>query len=149
MLFSFLISYSTPGHVPNITAVQLEPKCKEATHSGLYYKTHWNRHLGMFSVAMVTSLNIQAWDPSFQNDQRHSGLRLRGFFSLYALITSDECHAWFHLNAASPTARNTEQVNITKKSCPRGRIRSINSGLQITSPPFSPLDHNSLDMRWN
>ena len=39
-------------------------------------------------------------------------------FSLYAPITSDECHARFHLNAASTAARNTEQVNITKKSCP-------------------------------
>ena len=27
---------------------------------------------------------------------------------------SDECHAWFHLNAVSPGTRNTEQVNITK-----------------------------------
>ena len=41
------------------------------------------------------------------------------FVSVYAPITSDECHAWFHLNAASPAARNAEQVNITKKnSCP-------------------------------
>ena len=39
-------------------------------------------------------------------------------FSLYAPITSDECHAWFHLNAASPAARNTEHVNITK-NCPQ------------------------------
>ena len=37
------------------------------------------------------------------------------FLSLYAPITSDECHAWFHLNAASPAARNAEQANITKK----------------------------------
>ena len=36
------------------------------------------------------------------------------FLSLYAPITSDEYHAWFHLNAAHPAARNTEQVNITK-----------------------------------
>ena len=45
----------------------------------------------------------------------------RGFLSLFAPINSDECHAWFHLNAASQAARNTEQVhevNITKKSCP-------------------------------
>ena len=42
------------------------------------------------------------------------------FLSLYAPITSDECHAWFHLNAASPAARNAEQVYITKNnSCPR------------------------------
>ena len=41
------------------------------------------------------------------------------FLSLYAPITSEECHAWFHLNAASPSARNAEQVNITKNSCPR------------------------------
>ena len=40
------------------------------------------------------------------------------FLSLYAPITSDECHAWFHLNAASPAARNAEQVNITQNSCP-------------------------------
>ena len=42
-------------------------------------------------------------------------------FSLYAPFTSDECHAWFHLNAASPTERNTEQVNITKNPV-HGRI---------------------------
>ena len=41
------------------------------------------------------------------------------FLSLYALITSDERHAWFHLNAASPAVRNAEQVNITKNSLPR------------------------------
>ena len=34
-------------------------------------------------------------------------------FSLYAPITSDECRACFHLNAASQAVRNTEQVNIT------------------------------------
>ena len=34
--------------------------------------------------------------------------------SLYTPITSDECHAWFHLNAASPAERDTEQVIITK-----------------------------------
>ena len=37
--------------------------------------------------------------------------------SLYAPITSDECHACFYLNAVSPAARNAEQVNITK-NCP-------------------------------
>ena len=41
------------------------------------------------------------------------------FLSLYAPITSYECHAWFHLNAASPAARNTKQVNNPKNSCPR------------------------------
>ena len=41
------------------------------------------------------------------------------FLSLYAHINSDECHAWFHLNAASPAVRNAEQVNITKNSYPR------------------------------
>ena len=47
---------------------------------------------------------------------------LKYFFlslSFYAPITSDECHAWFHLNAARPAARNTEQANITKNSYPR------------------------------
>ena len=41
------------------------------------------------------------------------------FLSFYAPITSDECYAWFHLNAASPAARYTEQDNVTKKYCPR------------------------------
>ena len=41
------------------------------------------------------------------------------FLSLYAHINSDECHAWFHLNAASSAVRNAEQVNITKNSYPR------------------------------
>ena len=36
------------------------------------------------------------------------------FLSLDAPITSDECHALFHLNTASPAARSTEQVNIKK-----------------------------------
>ena len=38
-----------------------------------------------------------------------------------------------------------------KKNIVLGRIRSTNTahGLQITSPPLSPLDHNWLDMRWN
>ena len=51
--------------------------------------------------------------------KRFTSRLLKLSFSLYAHITSDECHAWFHLNAASPAARNTEQVNITKKSCSR------------------------------
>ena len=51
-------------------------------------------------------------------------------FSLYAPSTSDECHAWFHLNTASPTERNTEQVNITKNLV-HGRIQTP----KITWPP--------------
>ena len=46
--------------------------------------------------------------------------------SLYAPITSDECHAWFHLNIASQAARNTEQMNITKNRV-HGRIRTTNT----------------------
>ena len=49
-------------------------------------------------------------------------------FSLYAPITSDECHAWFHLNASSPAERNMEQVNITKNLV-HGRIRTPNTAL--------------------
>ena len=44
---------------------------------------------------------------------------LKSSFSLYASITLDEYHAWFYLNAARLVARNTEQVNITTKSCPK------------------------------
>ena len=55
---------------------------------------------------------------------------LRGFkiifLSLYAHITADECYAWFHSNAASPAARNTEQVNISKDIV-HGRIRTTNT----------------------
>ena len=32
------------------------------------------------------------------------------FFSLYAPITSDECHAWFHMYAISPGAKTRNQV---------------------------------------
>ena len=35
------------------------------------------------------------------------------YLSLYAPITSDECPAWFHLNVASPAARNAKQGKIT------------------------------------
>ena len=49
------------------------------------------------------------------------------FLSLYAHINSDECHAWFHLNTASPAVRNAEHVNITKNSY-HVRIRTTNSG---------------------
>ena len=48
--------------------------------------------------------------------KRFTSRLLKVSFSLYALFTTDECHAWFHLNAASPAVRNTEQVNITKNS---------------------------------
>ena len=47
------------------------------------------------------------------------------FLFLYAPFTSYECHAWFHFNAASPAARTTEQVNITKILV-HGRIRTTN-----------------------
>ena len=64
--------------------------------------------------------------------------------SLYAPITSDECHAWFHLNAASPAERNTEQVTITKNLV-YGRIRTLRlHGLQITSQAASPLGHSNV-----
>ena len=52
------------------------------------------------------------------------------FLSLYAHINSDECHAWFHLNAASPAVRNAEQVNITKK---------ILSTVGFEPPPPAPF----------
>ena len=56
----------------------------------------------------------------------------------------------FHLNAVSPAARNMEQVNIAKKILPTvGFEPPTPHGLQITSPPLSPLGYNSLDMRSN
>ena len=60
---------------------------------------------------------------------------------MYAPITSDECHAWFHLNAASPAAGNTEQVNITKNSYPR-----YNSNHQHRTPwfPACPSNHSAI-----
>ena len=45
------------------------------------------------------------------------------FLSLYAHINLDECHAWFHLNAASPAVRNVEQVSL-QKILIHGRIRT-------------------------
>ena len=44
------------------------------------------------------------------------------FFSMH-LLPRDEFHAWIHLYAASPGARNTEQAKITKwKIIAHGRI---------------------------
>ena len=75
--------------------------------------------------------------------KRFTSRLLKISFSLYATITSDECHAWFHLNAASPAARNTEQVNITKQILPTvGFEPQTPHGLQITSSPLSQLGHN-------
>ena len=50
--------------------------------------------------------------------------------------TSDECHAGFHLYAASPGARNTEQAKITKwKILVHSRIRTLTRyNVQLTSP---------------
>ena len=64
------------------------------------------------------------WNSYFKLVRTPLNVLLRGFLnylslSLYAHINSDKCHAWFDFNAASLVARNTEQVNITKKSCPR------------------------------
>ena len=74
---------------------------------------------------------------------------LKLYFSLYAPITSDECHGWLHLNAASPAVRNTEKVNITKIFSTVGFEPPTPHGLQIKSQSLKPLGHNSLDMRWN
>ena len=64
---------------------------------------------------------------------------LRGHFlnylSIYTPITSDECHAWFHLNASSSAARNMEQVNITKKIV-HGKIRTTSSA---RPPDYKPI----------
>ena len=59
---------------------------------------------------------------------------LKVSFSLYAPITSDECYAWFHFNAASAAARNTKQVTIAKNLV-NGRIRFTNNA--------RPPDYNS------
>ena len=66
---------------------------------------------------MFNILNVMAiFKASAHSFERFTSRLLKIIFlSLFALITSDECHAWFHLNAASQAARNTEQVNITKK----------------------------------
>ena len=57
---------------------------------------------------MRTPLNVlHLYFPAFKNI----------FLSIYAPITPDERHAWFQLNAASPAARSTKQVHITKKFC--------------------------------
>ena len=52
---------------------------------------------------------------SFQRFTSRPNLKI--CFSLYAPITSDEGHTWFHLNAASPTERNTNKWTL-QKSCP-------------------------------
>ena len=56
---------------------------------------------------------------------------------LCAPITSDECHAWFHFNAACAAAMNMEQAKITKwKTFVQSRIRTLaRHGIQLISPP--------------
>ena len=58
---------------------------------------------------------------------------------MHLLIASDECHAWFHLKAASPAEKNTEQVNITQKLSTVGFEPQRQHGLQITSRPSLPI----------
>ena len=62
------------------------------------------------------------------------------FLSLYTPITSDECHAWFVLNAASLVARNAEQVNITQNSCPR---KDSNHNHRTSCFPACPSNHSA------
>ena len=74
-------------------------------------------------------------------------------FSLYPPITSGECHAWFHLNAASPAARNTKQVILTKILV-HGRIRSTKtaSRLQVNRSPHwttTRLIWDGIKCPWN
>ena len=63
-------------------------------------------------------------------------------FSLYAPITSDECHAWVYLYAASPGARNTEQAKIPKwKILVHVRIRTLTG--MVTSLQVHRLNHTA------
>ena len=64
------------------------------------------------------------------------------FLSLYAHITSDECHAWFHLNAASLAVRNAEQVNIIKNSYPR---LDSNHQYRTSCIPACPSNHSATE----
>ena len=100
-----------------------------------------------------TDTLLSAFDPLLSSEKRtvnkcpslltfYFTAILKLSFSLYAPITSDECHAWFHLNAA----RNTEQVNITKILSTVRFEPQIRHGLQVSSPPSLPYGHNSIDM---
>ena len=63
-------------------------------------------------------------------------------FSPYVPITSDECHAWFNLNADRPAARNKDQAKITKwKILVHSRIRTLarHDILLTSAPPFRVL----------
>ena len=77
------------------------------SHALTFVPTYRSGQLSRFLKLVRTPLNV--YFTAFKSI----------FLSLYAPITLDEYHAWFHLNAASPAARNAEQLNITKKSCPR------------------------------
>ena len=65
------------------------------------------------------------------------------FLSLYAPITSDECRAWFHLNAASPAVRNVEQVNIKKKFLSTVGFEPPNTALLVFQRV--PLNHSATE----
>ena len=77
----------------------------------------YNFYLSRFTAIKASALSFK----------RFTSRLLKVSFSLYAPITSVECHDWFHLNAASPAVRNTEQVNITKKNLIHGRIWTTNT----------------------
>ena len=58
------------------------------------------------------------------------------YLFFYVQFTSDERHAWLHLYAASPGARNTEQEIIAKEIIVHSKIRTLTwHGFQISSPP--------------
>ena len=85
-----------------ITALGSFLGCKFKSHFTTSQKD--NEEVNVVSKLVRTSLNVLL--------RRHSC----NYLSLYAPITSDECHPWFHLNAAIPAAMNTEQVSITTKT---------------------------------
>ena len=65
-----------------------------------------------FCIIISFFCPLEATGKSFKSIISPPFLKLS--FSLHTPIISDECHVWFHSNAASPAARNTEQVNMTK-----------------------------------
>ena len=100
-----------------------------------------------YSFIVYSTNNTNVVKASAHSFKRFTSWLLKLSFSLsfYAPITWDECHALFHLNAASPVARNTEQVNIKKV------LSTVGFDPPTTRPPdykstFSPLVKFQLNM---
>ena len=96
-----------------------------------------------FSLKLVRAhINYRFTTPQF----------FKNHLSLYAPITSDECHCWFHLYGLSQAAWNEKQTKISKMkySCPQWDLNSQPSDYEsnVLSTWPSRLVENDTFLSW-